>query len=185
MKRHFSACVLVLLLLGCGSSVFAQDRELVELRTHYGPAPSTWGEAIEAAQVVARVRLLDRQYRIAQSGNVLTQYTAEVLEYFKAQGAGSLTLQVYRQGGIKKEADGRAVKYSIRGYPDFLVGEEYLLFLDWNAAVAAFATRGPNLAFRLDRESNRVYTSGKSEFALRQNERTIASMMAHVRTASR
>lgn len=183
MRRlKIPAATVGMLILSVSLSLSAQQRDLVEMRALFAPAPRTWSEAIDLAPVVARVKLLDRQYRVHDS-LVITQYTAEVLEYVKADGAGSRTLQIYRLGGLVRDERGKETKYSVRGYPDFRVGEEYLVFLEWNGAIAAFSPRGPDVTFRLDRESGRVYTSGTSDFARSQNERTIASMMAHVRTS--
>ena len=177
---RYAVYVLAMLVL-CGAGGAAQQRELREIIMEFGAAPTSWSEALDSAPVVARVKLLDKHYRTINDGLVtITQYTAEVLEYFKAGTAVSRTIQVYRWGGLRKEGR-REIKTSVQGYPDFFVGEEHVLFLDWNSDVGAYSTKGPNYAYRLDRETGRVYTAGTSPFAVRQRGRTISSMLAHLR----
>jgi len=180
--------LLVALIVSVGNLPAEQRRSTVlrEVFQTWAPVGDTWSEVLGNADTVARVKLVGKRYRVLDDDTyVITQYRAEVLEYFKTDNqASGRTLELYRRGGVIKNERGQRIKYSSRGFPDYLLEEEYVVFLQWDRNVGAYATMGPNATFRLDRAEDRVVTPGTSQFARAQYNRTIDSMLARIRSAS-
>jgi len=137
-----------------------EEAQLVPMRVLWR-VPRTWPGAVAGAEMIAVVRIVDRDYeiRVNESGReyVVTRYTAEVRELLKGEPVRRRDrLEIARQGGVMTE-DGAVVKYYDPKFPDYVIGDEYVVFLLWNPATDGYAPyAGPVLTYRLDWTSQRV-----------------------------
>ncbi len=106
----------------------AQEKEIVLPPTRYGKVQSaaslsrayTLHEAVEEAQIVARVRIGNWLGENTQSNLVgRTYFEAEVLETYKGQLSGSFVLKQYG-----------STNGTYKGFPLFTHGNELILFLN-------------------------------------------------------
>jgi hypothetical protein len=172
------ACTMLATTLSFPAATAAQRDLPIRKAFACGPIPArTLADAYGIAETIARVRLLDHRYRTLEHGLVATQYTAAVIDYVKSSRGTPPTIQIYRIGGVV-HAPGESYRLVVSGYPEFSVGEEYVLFLAWNEHVGAFSPWGPELAFLVDPWTDALVPLGRSELPARFRGRPARDLIA-------
>lgn len=148
--------------------------------------PSTWQDAVAGAEVITHVRIVDRAYETKPGHRgtefVVTRYEAEILELLKGDARPRRsTLEIVRHGGVTREGD-EIVRYLDPKFPDYEIGAEYVLFLQWDFTNDAYAPYGGlPLTYRLDGDAQRV-VSAAGRFAAEDGD-TPLTFLAFIRAS--
>src|ERR1044071_1711808 len=103
----------------------------------YAPPPTTWSGLVSGAKVVIRGRIDDAQNSaLTQMGRSqrTTEYWVRVVDVIKGDVAPGQLLTVLRNGGTTDKG-GHIVQTFEPNFAPFQVGDTYVLFLNWNAAL--------------------------------------------------
>jgi hypothetical protein len=138
---------------------------------------------ISSAVIVGDVAGANTQSEWENRGQaVFTDYHIRIGEVLKPHDQLPVvgTVVTVRRSGGDWDAGNHIVRGIEPGFPQFSIGDTYLLFLHWNDARSTFEVRaGPNGAYRL---SNGVLDSnGQSALAAKQKGRSVASVLAELR----
>jgi hypothetical protein len=134
-------------------SGFQQNKPLVERRLNAGdasgPPPATWAALAAKSDAVVRVRFTayDTVHvaftppRPIPSGEktprtmTYTRYSGDLIEVLKDSVAVPVRtpLAILRRGGIIDTPTQR-IKEVVRGFPDWILGNEFVLFLKWSGS---------------------------------------------------
>jgi len=156
-----------------------------EIHVDYIAPPSTIDEAVQTADVVVLgfVRGV-RSYQPPLNTTVRMIYSVEVTAILRNHAAVTTpTLDVYRLGGQVDRGD--YVENVVEaGFPNFVPGHQYVLFLTWNSALTAFEVfRGPDGAFELLPDGT-VDSASRSRFGQAQTAKLAGSLISDVKRAA-
>jgi hypothetical protein len=158
----------------------------VPLKIDYAPAPTSWREAIERADLVAVVRLRAKQHvDVGPNDFPRTVFHADVLELIGGPHASSIGQEIVitRFGGTTRV---RGVLRNVEEgrFRTWENGESFLLFLKWHGPYGAYSLPfGPDAAFE-DDNSGKVRTSGVGILAMRHSGRGFSILLNEVRAAA-
>jgi hypothetical protein len=157
---------------------------LVPLQIDYGPPPRSWREALDGSDMVAVivVKALTHE-RVSRSVVARTRYEAEITEVVKDGRTTIGALSITRYGGIQ-DVDGVPRLVEERHFPPWTIGQKLLVFLKWSDQFKTYALPfGPDAAFQITPDTNKVRPFAKSSFASRQDGRDVAAVLAEVKAA--
>lgn len=121
-------------------SGFAQgtQKPLVVETAHTHEFAGPLAELFASSALVAKVVIDDARVVPAPDGHPTldTDYTCRVLEVFRGDAAVGGEVMVRREGGLREETT-RWRRLAIKGFPDFVKGAEYVLFL-WAAPIEGY-----------------------------------------------
>jgi hypothetical protein len=170
---------------GGGCFPYCEDRSGIPLQVDYDSAPVSWRESFDRAELVAVIRLQDRDTRDVGTELPLSHFSAEVMEVIKGSGevrTGS-TITVTRFGGMRVLADGLRLVEE-RRFDRFSVGQTLLVFLSWFEGTHSYTLpSGPQGAFDLDLRASRARSFARSGFAAIHHGRSVGSLLTEVRAA--
>ena len=158
-----------------------------------GPPPHSWSDLAARADAVVKISFsgystlgipLNLPTRTAQL--TFTRYDGAVSEVFKNSPAHPIRgeLSVFRRGGIFDTPHGR-IKEVEHGFPDWIMGEDYVLFVRWlGGSINGYGIAyGANGTFHL-RQGGVVDSPGKAPFSHAQGGKSVQALVAEIRAAT-
>jgi hypothetical protein len=166
----------------------AQAPKVMPLAIDYAPAPASWEDLAKIADAVAVVHLKSRitqdKPRASGSRDIVSRFSAEVVEVLKDNQRFPLAgvIDIYRAGGTIDTPDGR-VTYAERLFPQWVPGMTLVVFLEWrdNDQGYRLVIVGPDAAYELDADTNKVRTHGVGPLAKAQKDRGSTEFVAELR----
>ena len=127
------------------------------INTYFKAPPDTLTDMIIEADLVVKGRVIgasprDTPAKPDQTASTRTAYRLrvdEILHVKDSRAVDATTIDIVRSGGERDR--GHYIERAYQsGFPPFETGHEYVLFLTWNAALAAWVPAfGPDSAFDL------------------------------------
>ena len=188
-----AVCTFLAVSACCGPppSQASKPVEIAEMLVQRSASPASLEEMWRRADAVAVVRVLGAALapRIPGEGRESTPptvYTVEVEEALKRSvylAAEGKTATVERSGGSVDEGT-HIEKYVERGFPEFILGGRYLLFLTWNEHThTLWPHDGPDSTYELVENVVRTYGHGPVARAL--DEQSSDEVLDKLRALSR
>lgn len=154
-----------------------------------GLEPTSWDDLVRGAHVVVRVRISSREYILTAAGQPFTRYEAEVVDMVKGDAAAAVKpskLVIVHHGGIVERPDA-FIRVTYVDQPDWQIGREHLMFVNWNPALQAWTPSfGTSATFEVVGEgSTRTIRPLRSRnaFANQQEGRPLTSVREALRQA--
>jgi hypothetical protein len=166
----------------------AQGKPVItsEIIVDYVAPPDTLEQAVRPTDaIVVAVAQSERTDQPPIDGaSTRLVFTMKVVEVLRGHPALTVpVLDVFRIGGDTDHGD-HIIRAVERGFPGFLSGRTYLLFLSRNRVLNAFEPRfGPNGVFELFPD-DRVKPFGGAPFARVQEHKLASSLLEDVRRAA-
>lgn len=158
-----------------------------------GRPPNSWSDLSARADAVVKISFsgystlripLNLSNRTGQL--TFTRYDGEVSEVFKNSAPHPIRgeLSVFRRGGIFDTPQGR-IKEVEKGFPDWIMGEDYVLFVRWlGGSINGYGILyGANGTFHL-RQGGVVDSPGKAPFSHAQGGKSVQALVTEVRAAA-
>lgn len=156
------------------------------------PPPPTLAGFAAVADAVALVKISDNCRGVeyfANPGPIPSHFlkcqsiVMDVLKDNENLSPKTASLSVLRSGSERVE-NGRAVRTKNPDFPDFVAGQDYILFLHWNSTLGQFLImHGYEGALQIVNGS--VIATGVSPFARSQNGRRVSAVVADLKSAAR
>lgn len=192
MHRPVAAMSLLMAILVAGAAAavgVSQQKSVKEvpLIMNYAERPRTLEDATARAHAIVRARVVGSQFRRRRErpdapADVNTAYGLNVLEVLKRDPRLPIPTEVLREGGDLETAEG-ILTIVEEGFPAFQPGDEYLLFLYWNANLRAYQMIfGVDGAYRVTPD-NRIHGLGRGVLAKQytgQNAREVADRIRQI-----
>jgi hypothetical protein len=134
-----------------------QTPAVLPIFVDYDRAPSTLTELATVSDAVVVVRVEAFRFEsvpdsVTRRPKDTTKYTLRLLDILKRHPSLNRvgeTLELPRMGGQHLE-NGIVIRSAVRGFEDFVVNRDYVLFLIWNSALNTFdVAYGPTGSYEL------------------------------------
>jgi hypothetical protein len=161
------------------------------INTYFKAPPDTLTDMIIEADLVVKGRVIgasprDTPAKPDQTASTRTAYRLrvdEILHVKDSRAVDATTIDIVRSGGERDR--GHYIERAYQsGFPPFESGHEYVLFLTWNAALAAWVPAfGPDSAF--DLRGGIVDSPGTAKVATALRGTPVSEFLASVRRFGR
>lgn len=151
-------------------------------------SPATFGDLMKLSDLVVRVVVVRNRVALsADETTVSTTYTAQLLEVVHARGKAPLTgtnIEVVRPGGTIV-LEGYSVKVHETDFPDFELGDEYVLFLRGGEGGSYRVASGAQGAFKVQENAAEQLSQNNGAIKEMMPQLSVARLRTEVLTAAR
>lgn len=185
MRSKFFGAWSVFVTALCALVGAQQLERAVPLAVDYKAPPSSLRDAVRAADLVAIVRVTNKQYRSTPSG-ATTEFEAQVVEVLSNPQNLSVGshIRIFRNGGVITVNGKKALQEELR-FPEWPLGVRLIGLYGWSDQDQVFyPLSGPNFSYEED-GSGRAKTLGQGRVARSLHGKPFNEVVASIRSALR